>query len=370
MYIRITHSKLFPKTLFSWRSWFPMTIKKIPLWLDCDPGQDDAVAIILACFHPNFELLGISTTHGNVSLTHTTSNTLRILTALGKTDIPVFPGAKHALDHIPDISAPEIHGKTGLNGSKLLPLARMESRDGSQFYPHLAKLITKYDGQLNIVATGPLTNMALFFKAHPELKSKINWLPVMGGGFHVFNKNGNSEFNFICDPRAANEVMTDSILRDKIILAPLDITSKVFFASDTQHRVLDNQNVDSASNFRAMMFELIDSFDKRMTAIGDPSYKGPVIHDPVALVSLLQFEGVPNELDFKWEQRHFEVGIGGDDDGAIINSTTTSSHGVHVLTDLNVAKFWDLVIHVYGIADKSAYINTLDRKQLLGEYHD
>lgn len=347
-----------------------MTVRKIPIWLDCDPGQDDTVAIILACFHPNFDLLGISTTHGNVSLENTTSNTLRILTALGKTNIPVFPGEKHALDHIPDIFAPEIHGKTGLNGSKLLPLSKMEPQEASKFHPYLTDLINKYDGELNIVATGPLTNMAVFFKAHPELKSKIKWLPVMGGGFHTFNKNGNAEFNFICDPKASDEIMTDTILKDKIILAPLDITSKVYFESNTQLRVLDCHSVESASNFRAMMFELIDSFDKRMIAMGDPTYKGPVIHDPVALISLLQFEDISDDLEFKWDRREFEVSIGGELDGAIKTYETTKGYGVHVLTDLNVPKFWDLVIDVYSIADETAFINTLDRKQLLGEYHD
>lgn len=347
-----------------------MTVKKIPIWLDCDPGQDDTVAIILACFHPSFDLLGISTTHGNVSLDCTTSNALRILTALGKTDIPVFPGARHALDHIPDIYAPEIHGKTGLNGSKLLPLARMESQDESMFYPHLADLINKFNGELNIVATGPLTNLALFFKSYPALKSKIKWLPVMGGGFNSFNKNGNAEFNFICDPRASNEIISDPALKEKIILASLDVTSKVYFESNTQLRVLDCHSIESASNFRAMMFELIDSFDKRMIATGIPAYKGPVIHDPVALVSLLQFEGIPNDLDLKWDQRDFEVSIGGEFDGAIRDWKMVTSGGVKVLTDLNVKKFWDLVIDVYSIADKTAFINTLDRKQLLDEYHD
>lgn len=348
-----------------------MTIKTIPIWLDCDPGQDDTVALIIACFHPNFDLVGVSTTHGNVSLENTTSNALRVLTALGKLDIPVFPGAEHALDvSSEDIIAPEVHGKTGLNGSKLLPLPRIKPQLTKDFYPHLAETIEKHDGELNIVATGPLTNVAVFFEKYPHLKSKIKWLPIMGGGFEKFNKNGNAEFNFICDPKAASLVVSDPILQPKIILAPLDITSKVFFESNTQLRVLDCHSIESASNFRALMFELIDSFDKRMLAMGDPTYKGPVIHDPVALVSLLEFEGVANNLAFEWDRREFDVTVGGPRDGAIVNSKLTANSGVHVLTNLNVSAFWDLVIDIYSIADKTALINTLDRQALIGQYHD
>ncbi|GMM27990.1 trifunctional uridine nucleosidase/nicotinamide riboside hydrolase/nicotinic acid riboside hydrolase [Martiniozyma asiatica (nom. inval.)] len=338
---------------------------KIPIWLDCDPGQDDTVAIILACFHPNFKLIGISTSHGNVSLKNTTSNALRVLTALGRTDIPVFPGASHPIGHSTFAYASEVHGETGLNGSRLLPQARMEAQKGSAFYQHLANIIKEYKGDLSIVATGPLTNMCLFFKNYPELRSQIKWLPIMGGGFKSFNKNNNAEFNFFCDPLAANSIMTDKILSNKIILASLDITSKVFFPEERQMQVLGSDSVDTASNFRALMFELIDSFHKRMVSLRGSDYPGPKIHDPVALVALLQFENISQELNFSVDRRSFKVGTSKDLSGAIMECTELENEGIYVLTDLNVNKFWELVLDVYAIADQKCFINKIPRSLLL-----
>lgn len=344
--------------------------KKIPVWLDCDPGQDDTVAIIIACYSAHFDLLGISTVHGNVSLQNTTCNALRVLTAIGKTEIPVYPGEAKPLDNYAEVFAADVHGKTGLNGSNLLPAARMKPRDKSEFFPHLARVIEENAGRINLVATGPLTNIAIFFKQYPHLRSKINWLSVMGGGFQVFNVNGNAEFNYYCDPFAAKEVVQDEILSKRMIQASLDITSKVFISSDIQERVLDGECIEQASNFRAMMYELIDSFNKRMLAKNLPDYKGPVIHDPVALVALLQFLRITDELEFKYDKRTFDVSIDPTSYGAITATKYCENHGICVLTDLCVSKFWEEVLTVYDAVDKKAFMNTIPREELIKDFAD
>lgn len=338
---------------------------RIPVWLDCDPGQDDTVAIIIACYSVHFDLLGISTVHGNVSLQNTTCNALRVLTAIGKTEIPVYPGEAKPLDNYAEVFAADVHGKTGLNGSNLLPVSRMKPKNKSDFFPHLARVIEENEGRLNIVATGPLTNIATFFKQYPHLRSKINWLSVMGGGFEVFNINGNAEFNYFCDPFAAKEIVQDDILSRRMIQASLDITSKVFISSSIQERVLDGK--EQASNFRAMMYELIDSFNKRMLAKKLPDYKGPVIHDPVALVALLQFLGVTNELEFTYERRTFGVSIEPASYGTITGAKKDEQNGIYVLKDLSVSRFWQEVLAVYDAADKNAYMNSIPREELIEE---
>ena len=338
---------------------------RIPVWLDCDPGQDDAVAIIIACYSVHFDLLGISTVHGNVSLQNTTCNALRVLTAIGKTDIPVYSGEEKPLDNYAEVFAADVHGKTGLNGSNLLPVSKMKAKNKSDLFPHLARVIEENESRLNIVATGPLTNIATFFKQYPHLRSKINWLSVMGGGFEVFNINGNAEFNYYCDPFAAKEIVQDEILSKKMIQASLDITSKVFISSNIQQRVLDGKNLEQTSNFRAMMYELIDSFNKRMLAKKLPGYKGPVIHDPVALVALLQFLCVTNELEFSYDRRTFEVSIDPTSYGAITGAKNDEQNGIYVLKDLSVSNFWEEVLEVYDAADRNAYMNTIPREELI-----
>lgn len=340
--------------------------EKIPIWLDCDPGQDDTVAIILACYCKYFDLLGISTVHGNVSLKNTTCNTLRVLTAIGKTDIKVFPGEEKPLADYKEVFAADVHGKTGLNGSNLLPKAEMEPEKKGAFYEHLAKLIENNPGKINIVATGSLTNIAIFFDKYPELKSKINWISIMGGGFKEANITDNAEFNFYCDPLAAKKIIDDETLSSKMILASLDITSKVFVSNEIQQDVLDGKSKEEASNFRAMMFELIDSFNQRMIAKNLPNYEGPVIHDPVALIILLQFFNVTNELSFTYERRKFTVGIEPGIYGSVISSKPDKD-GIYVLTDLNVDNFWKLVLNVYKETDKFAYMNKIPRSELIDE---
>lgn len=342
---------------------------KIPVWLDCDPGQDDTVAIILACYSDYFDLLGISTVHGNVALKYTTCNALRVLTAINKTEIPVYPGEEKPLDNYGEVFAADVHGKTGLNGSNLLPPPRMKPENRKDFFPHLAKVIRQNAGKINIVATGPLTNIAMFFQEYPELRTKINWISVMGGGFKTFNMNNNSEFNYFCDPYAAKYVVRDEILSSKMIQASLDITSKVFITEKIQERILNSKTVDTATNFRAMMYELVDSFNRRMSAKKLPHYKGPVIHDPVALIALLQFDGALNDIGFTYDRRTFDISIEPATYGAI-TFVKDDINGIFVLTDLNVSKFWDFVLNVYSVTDKHAYMNTVPRKQLIKEFDD
>lgn len=347
-----------------------MTIqdRQIPIWLDCDPGQDDTVAIIIGCYHKNFKLLGISTVHGNVTLDNSTSNALRVLTAINKTNIPVFPGEAKPLNNYNEVYAFDVHGKTGLNGSNLLPLSKMRPHAKTDFFPYLSRLIEEYNGQLNIVATGPLTNLALFFKKFPNLREKINWLSIMGGGFEIFNINGSAEFNYYCDPYAAKDILEDDKLQGKIIQASLDITSKVFISKEVQNRILHGETLENASNFRAMMYELIDSLNCRMLSQNLPDYKGPVIHDPVALVALLQFEKITSTLNFQFDRRKFEISIDSKSYGKIVSVEQDNKNGVYVLTHLDVNEFWNLVFGVYEIADKNAYMNSIPRKELMEDF--
>lgn len=312
----------------------------------------------------HFDLLGISNVRGKVSLQNTPCNALRILTAIGKTDIPVYSGEAKPLDNYAEVFAADVHGKTVLNESNLLPVSRMRAKNKSDLSPHLARVIEENEDRLSIVATGPLTNIAIFFNQYPHLRSKINWLSMMGGGFEVFNTNGNAEFNYCCDPFVAKKFVQNEILSKKMIQASLDITSKVFISSDIQPRILDGKDVEQTFNFRAMMYELIDSLNKRMLAKNLPGYKRPVIHDPVALVALFEFLYVTKELEFTYDRRTFEVSIDPTSYGAIARVKNDERNGIYVLKDLSVSKFCEEVLEVYDAADRKAYMNTIPREGL------
>ncbi len=342
---------------------------QIPIWIDCDPGQDDIVAITLAAYNPHLNLVGVSTVHGNATLDYTTRNALRFLTALNKMDVPVYPGSSKSLQGNID-GAPEVHGKTGLNGSKLLPEPMYAAKDHSDFFPALKRQIEKFKGQLCIAAIAPMTNIALFFRKYPELKKQIRFLTIMGGGFDLFNRNGVAEFNIFDDSQAAQEVLEDDILAQHILLAPLDTTSTVRATAEIRNKVLASQSVAKASNFRALMYELVHFFYLKVKERKGPDYAGPSVHDPVAIASLLETCGFEKELDCKYIRRAIDVVIDGKEDGAtkMLSDKVHPERAVKILIDLNREKFWKVILNAYVEADKNAYINGVDRQKLIEEY--
>ncbi|TLD36919.1 ATP-dependent RNA helicase [Venturia nashicola] len=168
---------------------------EIPVWLDCDTGHDDAFAILLCAHNPRLELLGISTVHGNASLANTTANSLSILEAIGRRDVPVFPGAAkpfcreavHAVD-IHDGYSDNHIGESGLDGTTILPvpIAKPQTGEHGGIHAIYQSLIKTPPGTAWLVATGALTNIGLLFTVYPNLASHIAGLSIMGGAIGGF----------------------------------------------------------------------------------------------------------------------------------------------------------------------------------------
>jgi purine nucleosidase len=193
-----------------------------PLILDVDTGVDDALAIILALRSTEFELLGISTVSGNVDLTKATANTLTVLDVLEAPRIPVAAGAGAPLAR-PGITAGEVHGGDGLGGvSGRFPASRRHAgRDAAGF---LFDTIRRMPGELTLVATGPLTNVALAIEKDLRTMRQLRALIVMGGAVGVPGNVGPvSEFNFAVDPEAAAIVLKSGL---PVTLVPLDVTER------------------------------------------------------------------------------------------------------------------------------------------------
>lgn len=176
--------------------------------IDCDPGHDDAMAIILAFANPEqFNILGITTVGGNQTLEKVSLNALKILTVIGK-KVPVAKGASEPLIQ-PLMVAPEAHGDSGMDGPIVDEITlEYESINGIEF---LKNQILQATDQVTIVALGPLTNIALLLKTYPEVKKKIEAISLMGGSFSSGNSTASAEFNFYIDPHAAYIVFHSGI---------------------------------------------------------------------------------------------------------------------------------------------------------------
>ncbi|MDM8168287.1 nucleoside hydrolase [Roseovarius sp.] len=252
-----------------------MTARKIII--DTDPGQDDAVAILLALASPDeIELLGLTCVAGNVPLELTARNARMICELAGRTDIPVFAGCDRPLGR-DLVTAEHVHGKTGLDGPDLpepaMPLADTHAVDFL-----VDTLRGEPAGSVTLVPIGPLTNIAAAFKAAPDIVEKVQEIVLMGGAyFEVGNITPAAEFNIYVDPDAAHIVFRAGA---PITVMPLDVT----------HKALVTKRRNDA--FRALgtpvgvavaeMTDFFERFDKEKYGSA-----GAPLHDPCTVAYLL-----------------------------------------------------------------------------------
>src|SRR5690349_688090 len=172
-----------------------------PVIIDCDPGHDDAMALLLALASPELEVVAVTTVAGNQTLDKVTVNAIKVLDVAQAHDIPVAAGADRALVHRAGVAA-DVHGETGLDGPDLPP----PSREPEAI--HAVELMARElrARPLTIVAVGPLTNVALLIALYPDLVENIEDIVVMGGAIGLGNVTPSAEFNVWCDPEAAKRV--------------------------------------------------------------------------------------------------------------------------------------------------------------------
>jgi len=190
--------------------------------IDTDPGLDDAVAILFALASGHFEVIGITTVAGNIGLTRTTSNAGGLLAALGKGHIPIHSGADRPLSRH-TIDAADVHGDDGLRGVTLPAPAAAAGRDAVAY---LAETLRNApSGSIDILALGPLTNIARLLTDHPDAAARIGAIIAMGGTIDEPGNSGPaSEFNFAFDPEAVAAVLGSGL---PTTIIPLDVTRKV-----------------------------------------------------------------------------------------------------------------------------------------------
>ncbi len=248
-----------------------------PIIIDTDPGQDDAVAILLALASPEFEVLGISCVAGNVPLALTEINARKICELGGRPDIKIYSGADKPLQR-KLVTAEHVHGRTGLDGPDLPdPKMPLQKQNAVDFI--VETLMKKASGTVTLCVLGPMTNIALALQKEPRIAQRIKQIVAMGGGFF---EGGNvtvaAEFNIYVDPQAAQLVLKSGI---PLTLIPLDCTHQ---ALTTRVRV---------EKFRAMknntgpavaaLLEFFERFDEQKYGTD-----GGPLHDPCVMAWLLK----------------------------------------------------------------------------------
>lgn len=197
----------------------------VPVIIDCDPGHDDMVAIMVAVASEQIDLLGVTTVAGNQTGEKTSLNARRILTLLGRNDIPIARGCDRPM--VRDLRiAPDIHGESGLDGVDL-PEPKVELR-GEHAVDFLEATLRNAAGPVTLVPTGPLTNIGMLLRKAPEVAEKIERIVLMGGAVHDSNVTPAAEFNILVDPEAADIVFHSSI---PVTMVGLDVTNRAMLES-------------------------------------------------------------------------------------------------------------------------------------------
>ncbi len=298
----------------------------MPVILDCDPGHDDAIALLLALASPELDLLGVTTTYGNQTLEKTTANALRVLELAGRAEVPVASGAAEPLERELVVAA-HVHGESGLDGPALpSPSVDPVSTDAVAW---IADAVRSAGTPVTLVPTGPLTNIARYLETHGT--DGVERIVLMGGAIAEGNMTPAAEFNIWADPEAA-QIVFDSEL--DVTMIGLDVTHKAVTGPDVQRRLRE------AGSVGVFVAELVDFFTvyHRQTY----GWDGAPIHDAVAIAHVLAPGLVETKLRNVEIERVSELCRG----RTVVDLwlRTGRPANAHVGVDLDTAAFFDLLV--------------------------
>lgn len=300
----------------------------IPVIVDCDPGHDDVFALWLAAGHPSLELVAVITVGGNVPLEHTSRNARVALTVAGVTGVPVAAGAAGPLSRVLE-TAEWIHGENGLGGPELPePTVPLDPRGATEL---IADTLLAASEPVAIVATGPITNVAVFLRDRPDLADRVREIVWMGGSTERGNVTPYAEFNAWVDPDALAIVVGSGI---RFTMVGLNVTHRALVTSAVRARL-------AAVGNRTATFgdELLEFFCRTNDEVfGMPD--GP-LHDPVAVAVLAD----PSCVELRHTRLDVEL-VGTETVGATSVDFDGMLHrepNAWVATVLDVDRFWGLV---------------------------
>jgi purine nucleosidase len=298
--------------------------------LDCDPGHDDAIALILAHGNPEIELVAVTTVHGNQTIEKVTRNALAVARIAGITGVPFAAGAHRPLVRAAQVAA-SIHGGSGLDGPELpAPSFEPDARHAVDLI--IDTILSSPPQTITLVPTGALTNIALAVRKEPRIAALVKEVVLMGGGYHVGNWSAAAEFNIVIDPEAAHIVFNESW---KLTMVGLDVTHHALATPDVVAAIAA---VDTAP--ARFVVELLDFFGQ--TYRDTQGFEHPPVHDPcaVALVidpSVMTVVRVPLDIELSGS---LTLGMTVADFRSVAPENCTT----HAGTNLDHAKFWALIV--------------------------
>jgi purine nucleosidase len=293
--------------------------------IDCDPGIDDALALLLAHGHPGLELRGITTVAGNVALELTTANALAVREFARLGEVPVTPGCAGPLVR-PPLRARDVHGDTGLGGTRL-PAARGRAAAGHAV-DYLIEATAAEPGEITLIATGPLTNIALALRREPRLAARAASFVIMGGSAGRGNTTPAAEFNMLADPEAAAVVFGAGWT---VTMVGLDVTLQARFTGEVRDRISALGRLGTG-----LVIPALDYYR--------PGGEDPAVHDVCAVAYVARpdlFRLTPARVEVETAGRWAT--------GMTVTDFTAAEpdRNALVATGIDVAGFWDLVIKAY-----------------------
>ena len=296
--------------------------------LDCDPGLDDALALLLAHGDVNIDLVGVTTVGGNVDLVRTTTNALALREYLHFESVPVAVGAGEPLLG-ETRSASHVHGETGL-GTANLPTPSLEV-DGRHAVDFIIDTLRASPGSIHLVATGPLTNIALALKQEPAIARWAASFTIMGGSFTRGNATPAAEFNIYADPEAARIVFDADW---QVVMVGLDLTLQAQANAAVIARM---------SQLGRLAEELIVPLATFWVDANSAEWDGQAVHDVCAVAYVAR----PDLFASRTAQVQVETS-GDFTSGMTVVDFDSPTPNAIVPVTLDVAGFWSYVEHVYG----------------------
>lgn len=305
-----------------------MTTKII---LDCDPGHDDAVAMLLAADSPEIELLGITTVGGNQTLDKVTHNT-QVVATIADINAPIYRGVTRPLVRPVEV-AEDIHGDTGMEIHKYeLPEPTKQVEDTHAVDFIIDTIMNNEPGSVALVPTGPLTNIALAVRKEPRIAERVKEVVLMGGGYHVGNWTAVAEFNIKIDPEAAHIVFNE---KWPLTMVGLDLTHQALATPEIEAKF--NELGTDVADFVVALF---DAFRKNYQDA--QGFDNPPVHDPCAVAYLV------DPTVFTTRKAPLDVELY----GALTTGMTVADFRApapadcttQVAVDLDFDKFWNMVI--------------------------
>lgn len=268
-----------------------------PIIIDCDPGVDDAIALMLALRSPELSVQAITVVAGNVPLASTQRNARQLCELLGRPDIPVYAGCPRPLVRSP-ITAEDVHGKTGLDGANLPPPTL--ALQPQHAVAHLMHALKTAERPITLATLGPLTNVAVALVQAPSIAANIDRIVMMGGGITQGNITPVAEFNIYVDPHAARVVFEAGV---PITLLSLDVTHQVLTTPERLERIRTIGN--PIGEVAAAMLSHYGKADvEKLGTIGAP------LHDPCVIAYLLHPEWFTTYPGMVWVETESELTLG------------------------------------------------------------